>query len=131
MYLNLKGLQMYGLKWRALSDNVEFTVVIMTWVTVTGYLCHKRPLICSVCRSHNSALSPFMVYHQIYTMSATKGYRKCLPFWRKCGVRVVQSRILRIIGLQYWSNKNHEDKQYFYSVIYLLWKNNILVCKMR
>lgn len=98
MYLSLKGLQMYGLKWRALSDNVEFTVVIMTWVTVTGYLCHKRPLICSVCRSHNPALSPFMIYHQIYTMSATKGCRKCLHFWSECEVRVAQSRFLRIIG---------------------------------
>jgi hypothetical protein len=35
----------------------------MTWLNVTEYLCHKCPLICSVCRNHNPV--------RVYTMGAT------------------------------------------------------------
>jgi len=31
----------------------SFTATTMTWLTVTEYLCHKWPLICSVCRNYN------------------------------------------------------------------------------
>ena len=42
----------------------QFTVATMTRLTVTEYLCHKCPLICSTCRNHFSVLSSFMTYHR-------------------------------------------------------------------
>jgi len=36
----------------------------MTWLTVTEYLCHKRPRIYSVFSNHNPALSSFVAYHR-------------------------------------------------------------------
>jgi hypothetical protein len=44
---------------------------IMTWLTVTEYLCHKWPRICSVCRNHNPVLSSFMTYQQVCNKSKT------------------------------------------------------------
>jgi hypothetical protein len=38
----------------------SFTVSTMTCVTVTEYLCHKCPRICSVCRNYNFLFSPCM-----------------------------------------------------------------------
>ena len=47
-------------------------VAIMTWLTITGYLCHKLPRICFVCRNHSQVLS-YMVYHRICSNSTTTG----------------------------------------------------------
>jgi hypothetical protein len=33
-------------------------------LTVTGYLCHKWPRICSICPTHNPIFSSFMTYHR-------------------------------------------------------------------
>jgi hypothetical protein len=38
---------------------ISFSVATMTWLTITEYLCHKWPRICSVC---NHALSLFMTW---------------------------------------------------------------------
>ena len=46
-----------------------FMVTTLNWLTVTEYLCHKWPQICSVCRNHNSVLSSFMIYHRVYNKS--------------------------------------------------------------
>jgi len=38
-------------------DNIPVKLInIMTWLTVTKYLCHKRLRILSVCRNHNPVL---------------------------------------------------------------------------
>ena len=44
---------------------------IMTLLTVTEYLFHKWPRICSVCRNHNPVLSSFMTYQQVCYKSKT------------------------------------------------------------
>jgi hypothetical protein len=43
--------------------NQNFTVTIMTWLTVMEYLCHKWPQICSICRKHFPVLSSFTTYY--------------------------------------------------------------------
>ena len=45
----------------------------MTWVTATGYLCHKWPRICSVCRNYNPVLSLFKTYHRVCNKRNTTG----------------------------------------------------------
>ena len=50
----------------------------MTLLTVTDYLCHKCPWICSACHNHNSVLSSFRTYHRIYDKSITTGIT-CAP----------------------------------------------------
>jgi len=50
----------------------KFTVATMTWLSVTEYLYHKWPRMCSVCRNHNSVLSSFMIYHRVSNYSKTK-----------------------------------------------------------
>ena len=48
-----------GLRWRHLFES--FTVTTITWLTVTEYMCHIWPSICSVCHNHhNPVLSSFM-----------------------------------------------------------------------
>jgi hypothetical protein len=42
------------------------------WLTVTEYLCHKWPRICSVCRNHKPALSSFMTCHRFCDNSEAK-----------------------------------------------------------
>jgi hypothetical protein len=49
----------------------SFTVSTMTWLTVTKYLCHKWPQICSDCRNHNPVLSSFMTYHRVCNKNNT------------------------------------------------------------
>ena len=49
----------------------NFYVATMTWLTATGYLCHKLPRICSVCRNYNLVLSSFMTYHRLCNKSHT------------------------------------------------------------
>ena len=39
----------------------------MIWFTVTEYLCHTWPRICSVCHNHTPVLSSFMTYHRVLT----------------------------------------------------------------
>jgi hypothetical protein len=46
----------------------------MTLLTVTEYLCHKWPPICSVCRNHTTVLSAFMTCHRVCNKSNTTGY---------------------------------------------------------
>ena len=41
----------------------------IAWLTTTEYLCHKWPLICSVCRYHNLVLSSFVTYHWVCNKS--------------------------------------------------------------
>ena len=57
----------------------------MTWLTVTGYLCHKWRRICSVCRNHNLVFSSFMTYYFICkksnTTGATNGARTAYPWF--------------------------------------------------
>ena len=60
-------------------------VCAITCSTVTEYLCHTWPRICSICLNHNPVLSPFLTYRWVWikssTMSNTSGaYRNCLPF---------------------------------------------------
>ena len=43
------------------------------WLTVTEYLCHKWPWICSTCRKHFSVLSSSMTYNQVCNWSNTTG----------------------------------------------------------
>ena len=44
--------------WLSLSHHFySFTVATMTWLTITEYLCHKWPRICSTCRRHFLVLS--------------------------------------------------------------------------
>jgi hypothetical protein len=84
------------------SHHVEsFTVAIMTWLTVTEYLCHKWHRVCSVCRNHKSVLSTFMTYHWGCNKSDTTGvmcgtgtaYRSGAPWFDPvfCGVSVIRS----------------------------------------
>jgi hypothetical protein len=59
----------------------------MTWFTVTEYLCHKWPQICSACCNHNPILSSFMTYHRVCdksnmtgaTYGAWTAYPSCAP----------------------------------------------------
>ena len=49
-------------------------VTIMARLTITEYLCHKWPRICSVCRRHNPViLSSFMTYNHIFNKSIMTG----------------------------------------------------------
>jgi hypothetical protein len=45
----------------------------MTWLTATGYLCHKWPRICCVCHNYNPVFSLFMTYHQVCNKKSTTG----------------------------------------------------------
>jgi hypothetical protein len=49
------------------------------WLTVTEYLCHKWPRICSIFSKHFPVLSSIMTYHRVYnwsnTTSSTSGAR--------------------------------------------------------
>ena len=49
----------------------------MTWLIVMEYLCHKWPLICSICCKYFTVLSSFMTYHwfcnYIYMTGAISG----------------------------------------------------------
>ena len=56
-----------------LSWHLSFTVATMTWLTVTEYLCHKWPRICSVCLYHYPILSSFLTYHRVCNKSNTTG----------------------------------------------------------
>ena len=53
----------HWLSWSHYFGN--FTVTSMTWLTVTEYLCHKWPRICSICRKHFSVLCTFITYYRI------------------------------------------------------------------
>ena len=59
-----------------------FTVVIMSWLTATEYLCHKWQRICSTCRKQFSVLSFFITW--LITgicnkMGATSGAEHAYP----------------------------------------------------
>ena len=43
----------------------------MTWLTVTVYVWHKWPRICSVIRNHKTVLSLFIICHWVYKKSNT------------------------------------------------------------
>jgi len=53
----------------------SFAVAMLTWLTVTKYLCQKLPRICSICRNYNSVLSSFMTYHRVCNKSNTTGVK--------------------------------------------------------
>ena len=56
-------------------------------LTVTQYLCHKWPRICSVCCNNNPVLSSFMTCHRVC--------RNCLSFWSS---RVHPRFLLALVG---------------------------------
>ena len=41
----------------------------MTWLTVTEYLCHRWPAICSVCRNPYPVLLPVYDYHRMWLLT--------------------------------------------------------------
>ena len=51
------------------SLHIRLTLAIMTCITVTEYLCHRLPWICSISRCQNLVF-PF---HRIFNMSNTTG----------------------------------------------------------
>jgi hypothetical protein len=77
------------------------------WLTVTEYLCHKWPWICSTCRKHFSVLSSSMTYNQVCNWSNTTGATSgaatdcptgapgATPVYR--GVRVTRSLVLCVL----------------------------------
>ena len=77
------------------------------WLTVTEYLCHKWPWICSTCRKHFSVLSSSMTYNQVCnwsnTTGATSGAGTDCPAWAPGatpvyrGVRVTRSLVLCVL----------------------------------
>ena len=72
----------FGPKVKVKGDNnhvKSFTLTIMTWLTITEYLCHKRPWIGSICHNLNPVLS-YITYHQACnTMGATSGAVTAYP----------------------------------------------------
>ena len=46
---------------------LSLRVTTMTWSTITEYLCHKWPRICSVCCNYNPVLYSFMINHRTDT----------------------------------------------------------------
>jgi len=54
-----------GSYWLSWTHHLKGFTVAMTWLTVTEYLCHKWPRICSICRIHFPVLSSFMIYHRV------------------------------------------------------------------
>jgi hypothetical protein len=63
----------------------------MTWLTVTEYLCHKWPRICSTCRKHFPVFSSFMTYHWVcnYRNTTSTLSEHMSPHTGFSGVRVV------------------------------------------
>jgi hypothetical protein len=61
----------YWLNWRQLFE--RFTVVTMTWLTVTVYLYHTWLGISFICRNHNPGLSLFTTYHRVSNKIKTTG----------------------------------------------------------
>ena len=55
----------------------SFTVVTMNCLTITEYLCHEWPRICSIYHNHNPVFSSFMKYYRVCSksnaMSVTSG----------------------------------------------------------
>ena len=91
-----------GSYWLSWIHNFEsFMVNIITWLTITEYLCHKWPRICSICCHHNPVLSSFMTYHRVCnTTGVTCGARQfSLPEHLSSpqvfsGVRIVRSLVM-------------------------------------
>ena len=62
-------------RWSSWSHHFESVPnTTMTWLTVTEYMCHKRPNICSFCRNHNPDCSSFMIYYRVCSKSNTTCY---------------------------------------------------------
>ena len=51
---------------KLIKDGTSFT-----WLTVTEYLCHKRPRICFLCGNHNTVLSSFVTFQRVCNKSKT------------------------------------------------------------
>jgi len=47
--------------------------LIITWLTVAEYLCHKWPQICSVCRNHNPVFFSFRSANWVCSKITTSG----------------------------------------------------------
>ena len=76
MSFDFPFVRLFGVLLLPLFD--RFAVTTMTWLTVTEYMCHKLPRICSVCRNHSPVLSSFMTcYHRVCNKSNTMG-AKCV-----------------------------------------------------
>ena len=56
-----------------------FIVLSLLFFTITEYLCHKWPRICSVCRNDNPLLSSFMTYITGYVTRVTRHVPLTLP----------------------------------------------------
>jgi hypothetical protein len=67
--------------WLSWSHNLEsLTVAIMTWLTVTEYLCNKWARISSACCSHNPILLlSRLIVRCLWVMSATSEARTVNP----------------------------------------------------
>jgi hypothetical protein len=51
--------------------HLESVVVsAITCSTVSEYLCHTWPRICSICRNHNPVLSQFLTYRRVWKKSS-------------------------------------------------------------
>jgi hypothetical protein len=58
----------------------------MNWLTVTEYLCHIWPRICSSCHSHNTtSLSSFMIHHRIFNKSNSVDTTSGAGIGHSCG----------------------------------------------
>ena len=77
-------LKRYEISMSQMTTDMFITVATMTCLSVTKYLCHKWPRICSVCSNHNQVLSLYMNYHRvcskINTTDATYGSTLWPPF---------------------------------------------------
>ena len=59
--------------WLSWSRHFErFTVANITCLTVTEYLCHRCPRICSVCLMHFPVHNSFVTYHRVVIWSTQR-----------------------------------------------------------
>jgi hypothetical protein len=65
MTLLIQGFPLVNLK------SSSFAITIMTWLTVTAYLCRKWRRICSVCRNHNPVLDSSIANRRVCSKSNT------------------------------------------------------------
>ena len=62
-----------GCHWLSWSRYFEsFTVATITCLTVTEYLCHKCPRICSVCLMQFPVHNSFVTYHRVVIRSTQR-----------------------------------------------------------
>jgi hypothetical protein len=76
---NNSGIRWWNYKWiRTLNTFnthlwLYITRMILPWLTVTEYMCHRWPRISSVCHNHNMVLSSFMANYRVCNIGNTTG----------------------------------------------------------